>query len=258
MAVSRMQRAQIFAHSSHRASLIRDLQNLEILHINSLDEQEETTSEAPAESEVRAIIRGMQNDLSRLQSTIDYLADFEPKKSFTANLFGGGIVLSSREYAKIMHEVDWRDICDGCQSLEDQAAGLTNSESRLRTDRERLGLWSDLDVPIEEIQDTEKTAIRIGVVPIGTYDNLLADLVSSGVDAAFDTVRQTKTEIHLVVIFLKEDEQEAISILTRYGVPSGSPTSGTRTSRSLGSGCVSSSGTAASWIASWTRMARRG
>ena len=220
MAVSQMQRAQIFAHSSHHASLIKDLQDLEILHINNLNEQEDPTSAVPAESEVRDIIRGMRNDLSRLQSTIDYLASFEQKKGFIAGFLGDRVVLSPQEYADIAREVahgEWRDICNGCQSLGDQAASLTNSESRLRNDREHLRLWSNLDVPIEEIQDTEKTAVRIGVAPLGTYDALLADLESSEVDAAFETVGETKTEVYLVVMFLKEDEQEATSILTRYG-----------------------------------------
>jgi V/A-type H+-transporting ATPase subunit I len=252
MAVSQMQRVQIFAHSSHRASLIKDLQDLEIIHINDLNKGEPDESgnysEVSAEgksplaplsergefvsvsergeviSELRTVIRGIQNDLSRLQSTIDYLADFEPKKGFVAGLknglLGGKIPLSSQKYADITREVahgEWRSICDECRSLEDQVVSLTNRESRLRSDREHLRLWSNLDVPVEEIRDTEKTAIRIGVVPVNAYDGFLGDLESSEVDVAFEIVGETKTEMHLVVMFLKEDEQEATSILTRHG-----------------------------------------
>jgi V/A-type H+-transporting ATPase subunit I len=220
MAVSPMRRVQVFAHSSHRASLVKDLQDLEIIHINDLSEQEEPGSEAPAETEVRTIVRGIQNDLSRLQSTIDYLADFEQEKGFIAGLFGGKIVLSSKEYVDISREVahgEWRSMCNECQSLEEQALSLTNREDRLRNDREHLLLWSNLDVPIEEIKDTEKTAIRIGIAPISTYEGLLAELDDSEVDVALEIVGQTKTELQLVVIFLKEDEQAASSILTRYG-----------------------------------------
>ena len=86
MAVSQMQRVRIFAHSSHRASLVKDLQDLEIVHINNVNEE----AESPAESEVRANVRGLQSDLSRLQFTIDYLAKFEPKKGLVAGFLGGG------------------------------------------------------------------------------------------------------------------------------------------------------------------------
>jgi len=220
MAVSQMQRAQIFAHGSRRASLVKDLQDMEIIHINNPNAQEEPTSELSEESELRTLIRGIRNDLSRLQSTIDYLARFEEKKGFIAGFLGGRIVLSSQGYADIAKEAahgEWRNICNECQSLEEQAMRLTSSEGRLASDRERLLLWSKLDVPIEEIQDTEKTSIRIGVVPLNTYESLIADLRDSEVDVALEAVGETKTEVNLVVMFLKEDEQKAVLILTRYG-----------------------------------------
>ena len=223
MAVSQMQRVQIFAHSSHRASLIKDLQDLEIIHVNDLNEQEKPTDEVPLESEVRTIIRGMQNDLSRLQSAVNYLSNFEPKKGFIAGLLGDRVVLSSQEYAEIAREEsdgEWRNNCNECQSLENEATNLTSRESRLKNDRENLRLWSSLDVPIEEIQDTEKVAIRIGIVPLSTYDGLLADIENSEADVAFEAVGETKTEVYLTVMFLKSDEQEAYSILTRYGFSS--------------------------------------
>lgn len=220
MAVSQMLRVQILSHSSHRASLIQSLQDLEIIHINNLNEQEEAATDVPPESQVRDIIRGIENDSSRLKSTIDYLARFEAKKGFIAGMLGGGPVISSQEYNEITKEVahgEWRNICGECQSLQDQSADSINRENRLRNDRENLSHWNGLDASIEEIQDTEKTAIRMGVIPLSTYDSLVADLESSEVDVAFEKVGETKTEMQVVVIFLKEDEQPATAILTRYG-----------------------------------------
>lgn len=230
MAVSQMQRAQVFAHSSHRAQLIRDLQNLEIIHIVNLNEQEETAGEIPVlpesretsvlEEEIRGIIRGIQGDLSNLQSTVDYLADFEQKKGFIAGLLGSRVVISSQEYSQLSKEIahgEWRGVCNECRALEDQALNLTSREGRLKSDRANLQIWSNLDVPIEEIRDTEKTAIRIGVVPTAAYEGLLAEVNSSGVDVALETVGQTKTEVYAVVIFLQEDEQEATPILSKHG-----------------------------------------
>ncbi len=242
MAVSQMQRAQVFAHSSHRAQLIRDLQNLEIIHIVNLNEQEEAAGETPTlpetgetsvlEEEIRGIIRGIQGDLSHLQSTIDYLADFEQKKGFIAGLLGGRVVISSQEYSQLSKEIahgEWRGVCNECRALEDQALNLTSREGRLKSDRANLQIWANLEVPIEEIRDTEKTAIRIGVVPMAAYEGLLAEVNSSGVDVALETVGQTKTEVYVIVIFLQEDEQEVIPIINKYGFsPASLPlTSGT-------------------------------
>jgi len=220
MAVSQMRRAQIFAHSSHRASLIKDLQDMEIIHINNLNDQEEPTIEAPTESETRKIIRGIQNDLSFLQSTIDYLSGFEEKKGFLAGFLGSSLVLSKQEYSDISKDVahgEWRTICGDCQTLEDQSATLISREARLRSDRENLSLWARLDVPIEDIGNTEKTVVQIGVIPASTYESLFSDLRESEIDVIFEKVGETKTEVYGIVIFLMDDEQEAMPILNRYG-----------------------------------------
>ncbi|MBD3181228.1 hypothetical protein GF312_02980 [Candidatus Poribacteria bacterium] len=220
MAVSPMQKVHIFAHSSQRAPLVRDLQNMEIIHIINPNEEDESAAEAHPEEEVRDVIRGMQNDLSRLQSAIDYLADFEEKKGLLAGLMGGNIILSSQEYSKLAKEVshgEWRNICNECQELEDEYAGLTNREGRLRSDRENLSTWDNLNIPIEDIKQTEKTIINIGVIPAAVYDTLISDAENSKADLAFHKIGDTKTEINFMVIYLKEDEQDANALLNRYG-----------------------------------------
>jgi len=216
MAVSQMQRVRIFAHSSHRASLVKDLQDLETVHINNINEEAEPSTE----SEIRAIVRGIQSDLSRLQFTIDYLARFEPKKGLIDSFRGGGKPLfSSQEYTGIGEEAtkgDWRKICDECQSMEEQTARLSSRISRLHTEEEHLNFWCDLDVPVEEIHDTEKVAVRMGVVPMSFVDSLLADIEGPNLDVYFDVVGMTKAEINVVVMFLKSEEHEVFSILAKH------------------------------------------
>jgi len=216
MAVSQMQRVRIFAHSSHRASLVKDLQDLENVHINNVNEE----TESPIESEVRANVRGLQSDLSRLQFTIDYLAKFEPKKSLIAGFLSGGKPLfTSQEYTNIGEETekgDWRSICDECQSMEEQTARYSSRISRLHTEEEHLSFWCDLDVPIEEIHDTEKVAIRMGVIPMSFVDSLLADIEGPNLDVTFDAVGMTKAEINVVVMFLKSEEHEVLSVLAKH------------------------------------------
>lgn len=223
MAVSQMQRVQIYTHSSHQASLINDLQDLEIIHINNINDQSESASEVPevpAESELKDIIRSMQNDLSRLQTTITYLADFKEKKGLLGGLMGGRITLSSQEYSDIVNKADqsqWRNICDECQALAEQTTRLSSRENRLYADKENLLQWYNLDAPVEALRDTDKTIIRIGSIPISVYGEFLSDASSSEADIAVETVKQTRNEVNLVVIFLKENEQKASALLSRYG-----------------------------------------
>jgi len=216
MAVSQMQRVRIFAHSSHRESLVKDLQDLEIVHINNVNEE----IESPAENEVRANVRGIQSDLSRLQFTIDYLARFEPKKGLVASFLGGGKPLfSSQEYNSIAEETadgEWRKVCDECQSMEEQTARFSSRISRLHAEQANLNLWRNLDVPVEKLTDTEKVSIRIGVMPAISVDSLRDDIRNSDLKLGFEIVEMTGGEAYVVVMFLKVEEDEITSILAKH------------------------------------------
>ena len=220
MAVSQMQKVQILTHNSHRASLIKDLQNLEIIHINNLNEQKETIDETLTESEIRNRAKNIQNDLTRIGSAIDYLANFEQKQGFLAGFLGGKPVLSFQEYSNLKTEIDgreWRDVCDECQNMQDQSAKLISLENRLYSERENLIQWSNLDAPVEQIRDTEKTEVRIGIVPISTYDNLINEAKSSNLDILFEVIGKSRNDVNILVIFLNTDEQDVIPLLSRHG-----------------------------------------
>lgn len=217
MAVRQMQRVRIFAHSSHRASLVKDLQELEIVHINNVNEDIESS----IEGESRSKIRNLQNDISRLQSTIQYLSNYEPNKGLLNSLMGSGKPLySSSQYAEIGKKAEsgeWRSICDECKMMEDHLSRLTNQENRLHSEKESLKNWVNLDTAVENLKDTEKTAIRVGTIPVNTYDNLINEANSSNIDLYVEVIGGTTGEINAVIIFLKSDEQIVAPLLAKNG-----------------------------------------
>jgi V/A-type H+-transporting ATPase subunit I len=216
MAVSQMQRVRIFAHNSHRASLINDLQNLEIVHINNINEE----TESPSESEVRVNVRNIQSDLSRLLFTIDYLTKFEPKKGFIDGFLGGGKPLfTSQEYTDIGEKTangEWRSVCDECQSMEEQATRLSSRINRIHTEQQSLSSWRNLDVPVEEINDTEKVAIRMGVISANMAEELRIEIQNSNLNLAFEVVGTIAAEVNIIVMFLKSQEHEISLVLAKY------------------------------------------
>ncbi|MBM3234950.1 V-type ATP synthase subunit I [Candidatus Poribacteria bacterium] len=244
MAVNRMKKLQIVAHSSYRPELIRFLQHLEAIHIVDLAE-EKSSETAPVELEsesdsmnpkpglqmkpiIESAIRGVRNDLAELQFAINYLTKFEAKKGFIAGFWGSQVILSQQEYTEIIEDMDsqlkipmesgkWLNICHECRSLEAEDLQLTVQQNKLNADKSYLLPWSNLDAPLEEIHDTEKTAIKLGVIPIIGYDNLCAEIESRGIDVFFETISETKREKCLLVIFLKEDADIIMPILTNHG-----------------------------------------
>ena len=243
MAVNRMNKLQIVAHSSYHPELVKFLQDSEVVHIVDLMEQEspepeDTTSAFLADAElehepdsmnpsessmkpmIESIIRGMRNDLAELQFAIIYLAKFETKKGFLSGFLANQVILSQQEYTEVLEHTasrKWRDICHECRSLEEEATQLTAQQNKLNADKSYLLPWSNLDTPLEEIHDTEKTVMKLGVIPIIGYDNLKLEIESRGIDISFEIISETKIEKYLLVIFLKEEEDIIMPILTNYG-----------------------------------------
>jgi len=236
MAVNRMKKLQIVSHNSYRPELVKFLQDSEAIHIVDLKEEESPETE-PAESDseadlmsqepglqmqpmIESIIRGMRNDLSELQFAIDYLATFETKKGFIAGLLENQVILSQQEYDEMLEQMDgqkWRDICHECHSLEEESIQLNAQQNKLNADESYLLPWSNLDTPLEDIHDTEKTAMKLGVIPIIGYDNLSVEIESGNTDVFFEVISETKREQYLLAIFLKEDEEIIMPILTNHG-----------------------------------------
>ena len=232
MAVNRMKKVQILTHESHRAALIKHLQDSGVLHITDLteespesadsdDSQEVLKSEAHIEWDeketVEDIIRGMRRDLSELEFAINYLSRFEEKKGFISGLLGDGVIFSPEEYSDVIESLGSpQETCKECRDLEDKAAQLSAQQNRLQTDRAYLIQWINFDLPLEELHDTEKTTIRLGVVPTAVYEDMLAEIESSEVDVFFEDISEDRTNKYLAVIFLKEHEEIAMPILTKY------------------------------------------
>ncbi len=234
MAVNRMKKVQILTHESHRAALIKHLQDSGVLHITDLTEespeldgsedlQEGLKSEAQSEWDeketVEDIIRGMRRDLSELEFAINYLSRFEEKKGFISGLLGDGVIFSPEEYSDVIESLSsgrWQEICKECRDLEDKAAQLSAQQNRLQTDKAYLIPWINFDLPLEELHDTEKTTIRLGVVPTAVYEEMLAEIENADIDVFFEDISEDRTNKYLAVIFLKEYEEIAMPILTKY------------------------------------------
>jgi len=169
---------------------------------------------------IESIIRGMRDDLAELQFAINYLTKFETKKGFLSGFLANQVILSQQEYAEVLEHTDsrnWRDICHECRSLEEEVTQLTAQQNKLNADKSYLLPWSNLDTPLEEIHDTEKTVMKLGVIPIIGYDNLKLEIESRGIDISFEIISETKIDKYLLVIFLKEEEDIIMPILTNCG-----------------------------------------
>ena len=220
MAVSRMSKVQIYAHNSLKVRLIKHLQDLEIIHITNLRESsEDGDEERGLEAQESEAARLLRKDLSNLEFAIDYLEDYD-KTENGGFLSGGKLLFSPQEYKKIIEEEPyekWHKIAAECRELNEKKSQLESRKDRLQSERDNLSLWSDLDISIEEITDTENVAVRVGSLPNTSYPEMLNEIEESEANIEIEIVNEDPAHTYIFAVFLKEDEETVSSILNQYG-----------------------------------------
>lgn len=222
-----MAKVQIVAHDSLRDELLDFLQDRGVIHITDLrskveGEDEGSEGESRADPRRAERIRRLTETLSRLQFAIDYLAPFEPKKGgFLSSLAGGSkVVIPPDQYERITSPEGAEEllrVADRCHQLSSEISRLEGRLSRIRADREGLQVWRNLDAPIELLEDTERTVIRVGSVPAQTFQEMISELSGALPFHHVELINTSGAESYVIVAFLKEAEGEVSPILAKYG-----------------------------------------
>jgi V/A-type H+-transporting ATPase subunit I len=220
MAVSQMSKVHIYAHDSLKARLIKHLQDLKIIHITNLRENlEESDEESGLEVQESEAARNLRRDLSNLDFAIDYLKDYD-KTEGGGFLSGGKILFSPQEYQEVIQEEPyerWHKVANECRDISDKKNQLDSRKERLQDQIDSLYLWSNLDVPIEDIADTENVAVRVGSISTTSYPEMLNEIRESDVDVDVEVINETQTQTYIFAVFLKEAEETMSSIMGQYG-----------------------------------------
>jgi len=218
MAVSRMSKVQIYAHNSLKSKIVKHLQSLDIIQIINVQEALEGDDSQGSEVEESETARLLEKDLSSLEFAIDYLKDYDQTEG-GGFLSGGKLLFSPQEYKKILDEErykKWHKITSRCREVSDEKTRLDSRIDRLQSESEDLSLWSNLDIVIEEISDTENVAVRAGTLPNAFYPEMLNEISESEIDVEFDVVSKDQDLTYILAVFLKENEEAISSILNQY------------------------------------------
>jgi len=220
MAVSRMSKVHIYAHNSLKSKFIKRLQDLELIHITDIRESsEERDEDGVSEAEESEAVRLLSRDLSNLEFAINYLKDYEEADG-GGLLSSGKLLFTPEEYEKLLESEPykkWHDIADECREISDKKAQLGNRKDRLRSELQNLSLWSNLDIPIEDIVDTDKIAVRVGSMPRNSYPDMLNEIQESEENVDIEVINEDQRDTYIFLVFLKGSEEEISSILNQYG-----------------------------------------
>lgn len=204
MAIARVQRLYLVAHSSCRDAVTQALQRLEAVHVTDI-----TDSDYLEHGEMPDLMRYDQR-ISELDWASKFLADFEAKPNFLEGFFSPKITVDEKRFERAAG-FNYRKLHDACKEIDGRLRDLKTREAKLEETYEQVSRWKSLDVPLEEIRETDRTSAELGT--IADFAGLKDEL--DGL-AYVENVYEDKKRQHVFLLYLIEDKETVRKILEEH------------------------------------------
>jgi V/A-type H+-transporting ATPase subunit I len=217
MALTKMEKIQILAHRDLKEGLIKQIQDLERLHITDIRDgltvEDDPDLILPSETSDEFLERR----LSQIQFTLDFLSGLEQKKGLLSGIVSTKIILTAEKYQQIAEEYDEEATVSQCRALERERTEILSTINKLEGVAEQLRPWLGLDACLEETVSTEHVAVYLGVLPTEVLDEFHEKTSDFADEMAVETVSQDRESTYLVVCSHQEIHRDVWDVLKRIG-----------------------------------------
>lgn len=229
-----MKRIEVIGHLDRKDDVLRLLQQLGVVEIEDITQILEQRQQGgdDAFADLRELLNrdgdpdrlaAVEGRISEVRSTIDFIERFYPrKKAFIEQFAGSQIPVSHQELDAILSDAGAVDrIVALSGQLEREYLALTNRESDLLQIIGQMEPWEQLDVPVELLASTRRTAVFAGVVESKGTEEISAALAeASDGCVVVDQISRDDHSTRLIVAVHREYEESVSSVLRAHGYSS--------------------------------------
>lgn len=218
MSIIKMKKLAVIGLDTVKENLISDLMELGAVQITDQSSRlsdDEVWKDFGIRDGNEEEVAALELQLSRVSLAMETLEKFSTAKS---PLFFTRRAMKRTEFLKAQEnrEAVYRDV-DRILELNDQRHKLKELINKKNADLAAIKPWVVYDLPLE-IEQTAYTMINLGVVPSTADMETLTGRVYDGRDAVvLKEIGRDKELIYLVVVTMKEQEEEVITILKQHG-----------------------------------------
>ncbi len=213
MAIVKVKKVTFVVHKSEKDQLIDTLQEEGIIHITDVRE-DPALKDLPEVREKKPEIADPEIEyrLSRIKRAIEFINQFDTKKSFLETFFEIKPEITEEDLKRIPREYDYEAVLEKIEGIEKRLGEIKNLESAIQGKIETLRKWYDLDIPVEKLGESERVEVLAGTVPLSHEDSLRAIE-----NAEVSVVSRDSRLTYAVIVFLKEDAQKVKNELIKIG-----------------------------------------
>ena len=213
MAIDRMKHATLLAPRSESDALVEWLQTLGVLHVEDaaerLSDSEDLKRATVSAEEVDARIR-------ELESVRQTFKDFKAvKKPLAAAVVSLRTRVSVAERRQVLREFDYHPLLEESTAVYRQFQEHQRAIEAAEEEIESLAFFRSLPFSPFDLRALRLTQARIGSFSQQAWDTLRADAEATDL-LAVQELRRDKRTVHVCVISLNGEEEQASRVLKQY------------------------------------------
>lgn len=205
MSVLKMQRITVCALKKDRKAILEKLQSMGVLQVDSVleDDSDFKTMDTSGQR------MGFEKAAASVDQALDILDKYVPEKKSVLAALEGRKVITAKTEAKVRKKR--KELLRTARQISDLDREMAEQKSliaKLGNSIESLEPWMNLDVPVK-IQSTRRTVLIPGIMPGGTTEEYLYEILGENIPGAvaadIHIISEEKNMVYLTVLCMKED-----------------------------------------------------
>lgn len=213
MALSEMRKVYIVGEESLREPLVQKLAELGLFQPEELEQEEINSHFKKREFSTEEL----EDNLSKLNWTIEYLAQFDEKK-MGLGLFPVKTPVKKDIFFNWTKHFNWQEVYGRCEEMKDELENLKKQKDVLQGRERLLQSWKEVTFPLKKLQKDKYLSYQLGTIPRENKIALQEELEKQKETCCLDIIREEEGIAYFLLIFFKEYYLEIDSILQKLKV----------------------------------------
>jgi len=207
MAIAKIKKLELIGLEKDQEAILGLLQKLGLVELI----QVRAGKIAPPAETVHTLTSALEID-----EAISFLKGFQGKSAFFKDWVKFKPQVYEQELKEVIANFDYQAILKKLLALRNHLKNLNQHKEKLIQERQLLTTWQNLNIPLDEIRNTQKCGILLGILRKADQINLLEDCQKLNLDLFTQSVKEDKANIYLAIFYLQEEFQRLEDILKNH------------------------------------------
>jgi V/A-type H+-transporting ATPase subunit I len=207
MAIAKIKKLEIIGLQEDKDRLLALLQKLGMVELIDIQETAPAGAYQEASSEI---------NLLEIEETITYLASFQERAGFLEGMVQLKPLVYDQQLKEVISGFDYQGLLHELSDARNHLKVLTQHAEKLHQEKQLLGPWVNLTIPLEGLHATKNCGILLGILRTSDYANLLKNYQETKLNLFCESVNQHKTNTYLAILYLQEEFERLEIVLKNH------------------------------------------